>query len=163
MRDGELDEALLDRAVRRVLTQKVELGLLDAGFDPGTAGGAVDLDSPENRRLARRMAEESVVLLKNDGVLPLAQDTARKVAVIGPSAGQPRSFLGCYSFTNHVLSRFAESGTGIEITSVVDALAEEFAPGGPFSGTPGASTSPTRTPAASPRPWPAAGTPTSRS
>lgn len=127
VRDGELDESLLDRAVRRVLTQKVGLGLLDPGFDAGTAGGAVDLDSPANRRLARRMAEESVVLLKNDGVLPLARDAARTVAVIGPSAGQPRSFLGCYSFTNHVLSRFGESGTGIEITSIVDALAEEFA------------------------------------
>ncbi|HST72516.1 MAG TPA: glycoside hydrolase family 3 N-terminal domain-containing protein [Kocuria rosea] len=125
VREGELEESVLDRAVRRVLTQKVELGLLDEGFDPAAAGEAVDLDSPANRALARRMAEESVVLLKNEGVLPLAGP--RRVAVIGPSAAQPRSFLGCYSFTNHVLSRFGEGGTGIEITSVVDALAEEFA------------------------------------
>src|SRR3712207_1601040 len=89
VREGELEESVLDRAVRRVLTQKVELGLLDEGFDPAVAGEAVDLDSPANRALARRMAEESVVLLKNEGVLPLAGP--RRVAVIGPSAAQPRS------------------------------------------------------------------------
>ena len=64
-----MDEALVDRAVIRVLAQKERLGLLDDTFDqPPTS---VDLDSPAHRALARRLAEESVILLSNDGTLPL--------------------------------------------------------------------------------------------
>ena len=61
-------------AVRRVLAQKEELGLLDETFDdPPTI---VDLDSPAHRASARRLAEESIVLLTNDGTLPLGERPA---------------------------------------------------------------------------------------
>ena len=79
---GEVDEALVDRAVTRVLAQKERLGLLDARFDD--APESIDLDSPAHRDLARRLAEESLVLLTNDGRLPLAQP--RRIALIGPNA-----------------------------------------------------------------------------
>ena len=75
--DGRVDAALVDRALRRVLRQKAGLGLLDADWsavpsaldgiesDPTEAlRGRVDLDPPDNRALARRLAEEAVVLLR---------------------------------------------------------------------------------------------------
>src|SRR4051794_464012 len=63
---GRAPEELIDRAARRLLTQKVELGLLDPGWTPEeSVAGAdrVDLDSPANRALAREVAEKSVILL----------------------------------------------------------------------------------------------------
>ena len=70
-RRARADEALVDRAVLRVLAQKEELGLLDETFDAAAAPRSTST-TPEHRTLARRLAEESVVLLTNDGVLPLA-------------------------------------------------------------------------------------------
>ncbi|MFP3822293.1 beta-glucosidase, partial [Bacillus sp. SIMBA_008] len=71
VRSGEVPESLVDRAVTRVLMQKEELGLLDPGAFDADAPSAIDLDTPRHREIARRLAEESVVLLSNDGVLPL--------------------------------------------------------------------------------------------
>ena len=118
---GLLTEAELDTAVVRVLTQKARLGLLDADWEP-TAGvdAGRDLDSPGNRAVARALAEESVILLKNDGVLPLAPEAS--VAVSGPVWEDVRSFLGCYSFPNHVLSRDGGRTTGLEIRDLPNAL-----------------------------------------
>ena len=128
VRRGELPEALIDRAVRRVLTQKAELGLLDAGWTPeGSAAGAAgtDLDAPANRALAREMAERSIVLLDAGTALPLRPGPGR-VAVVGPCANDPRTFMGCYAFPNHVLPRHPEYGLGIEVPTVVDALRAEL-------------------------------------
>lgn len=120
---GLVKQEVVDRAVRRVLLQKIRLGLLDEGWSPGQdVEPDRDLDSPRNRSVARRMAEESVVLLKNNGVLPLAQKS--RVAVVGPSWAEVRSFMGCYSFPNHVLSRFGDRGTGLVIRTLREALDE---------------------------------------
>jgi beta-xylosidase len=123
VRAGKLDEALIDRAVLRVLRQKLELGLLDATFTDEPPQ-AVDLDSPAHRSLARRLAEESVVLVANRDVLPLP--TGRRVAVIGPNADRQGALFGCYSFLNHVLVQHPGVETGIEVPTVVDALRVEF-------------------------------------
>ena len=131
VREGELDEQVLDTAVRRILRQKVELGLLDPEFDAGATGQVLDLDSAENRAFARRMAEESIVLLDNpEDLLPLAAPAdggaPASIALIGPAAVQPRSFLGCYSFTNHVLSRLEDNGSSVDVPTLTDALTAEF-------------------------------------
>jgi beta-xylosidase len=127
VRAGRVPEELVDRAARRVLLQKCELGLLDEDWTPEPPAGTapVDLDSPGNRALARRLAEESVVLLDNpDGLLPLAPDT--RVAVVGPRAADALAMLGCYSFPSHVLPRHPEVATGIDIPTVLDALRAEL-------------------------------------
>ncbi|EPD61094.1 glycoside hydrolase family 3 N-terminal domain-containing protein [Streptomyces sp. HGB0020] len=124
VRAGTVPESLIDRAARRVLLQKCELGLLDEDWDPEPAE-RIDLDSAANRALARRLAEESVVLLDNpDGVLPLAPDT--RVAVVGPRAADALAMLGCYSFPSHVLPRHPEVPMGIDIPTVLDALRTEL-------------------------------------
>lgn len=125
---GLLTETELDTAARRVLTQKMRLGLLDSGWDPATGVDPDrDLDSDGNRVVARRLAEESITLLKNDGVLPLAPEA--RLAVSGPVWEDVRSFLGCYSFPNHVLSRDGGRRTGLEIRDLPTAL-REARPGG---------------------------------
>ncbi|CAL9479012.1 Beta-xylosidase [Streptomyces sp. enrichment culture] len=124
VRAGEVPEELVDRAVRRVLTQKCELGLLDEDWTPEPAG-PIDLDSAANRALARRLAEESVVLLSDpDGLLPLPPDT--RIAVVGPRADDPLAMLGCYSFPSHVGAHHPETPMGIEIPTLLQALRTEL-------------------------------------
>ncbi|MCX5248374.1 glycoside hydrolase family 3 C-terminal domain-containing protein [Streptomyces sp. NBC_00201] len=121
---GAVPESLVDRAARRVLLQKCELGLLDEDWDPEPTG-TIDLDSAANRALARRLAEESVVLLDNpDGVLPLPPDT--RVAVVGPRAADALAMLGCYSFPSHVLAHHPDVPMGVEIPTVLEALRAEL-------------------------------------
>ncbi|GGO27561.1 glycosyl hydrolase [Microbispora rosea subsp. aerata] len=127
VRAGHVDESLIDESVRRVLRQKIELGLLDGGPLVPEGAESVDLDSPRNRDLAREVAERSVVLLSNpSGVLPLAADTTTRIAVVGPCADDPRTLLGCYAFPNHVLDRFPDHGMGLPVAPVLDCLRAEF-------------------------------------
>ncbi|KRC95841.1 MULTISPECIES: glycoside hydrolase family 3 N-terminal domain-containing protein [unclassified Streptomyces] len=124
VRAGEVPEELIDRAARRVLLQKCELGLLDEDWQPHVPE-SVDLDPPANRALARRLAEESVVLLDNpDGLLPLSPDA--RVAVIGPRAADALAMLGCYSFPSHVLPHHPEVETGIDIPTLLESLRAEL-------------------------------------
>jgi len=123
VRSGLLDEAYVDRAVIRVLRQKEELGLLDADAFEGEAPTVVDLDTPRHRAVARKLAEQSLVLLSNDGVLPLAA-SAKRVAVIGPNADRAEALQGCYSFANHVLAHHPDHEIGFEIPTVREALVE---------------------------------------
>ncbi|GAB2712146.1 beta-glucosidase [Microbacterium marinum] len=122
VRDGILDESVLDLAVLRVLEQKERLGLLDETFD--TAPTEIDLDAPRHRDLARRLAAESVVLLSNDGALPAAP--VRRIALIGPNADSSDALMGCYSFVNHVLAHHPGTPAGIEIPTLKDALRAEY-------------------------------------
>ncbi|ROP35157.1 beta-glucosidase [Saccharothrix texasensis] len=118
---GDVDEGLVDRALRRVLRQKVELGLLDPGWSP--LPDDVDelrLDSPRARDVALRLARESVVLLANDGVLPLRPDV--RLAVVGPLADDPMAMLGCYSFPAHIGVHHPDAGLGLEIPTVLSCL-----------------------------------------
>jgi beta-glucosidase len=132
VRRGELDEALVDRAARRLLTQKVGLGLLDPDWTPerSVAGAAgTDLDSAGNRALAREMAERSIVLLDAGTALPLLGENRpalRRVAVVGPCAADARTFMGCYAFPNHVLPRYPGLGLGVEVQTAVEALRAEL-------------------------------------
>jgi beta-xylosidase len=124
---GRVAEGLLDRAVRRVLSQKIELGLLDSDWSMDDLDESVDLDSARNRDIARRMAESSIVLLDNPtGLLPI--DQPRRMAVVGPCADDPQAFFGCYAFPNHVIPQFPEFdlGIGIATDSLLTALRMEF-------------------------------------
>ena len=84
VRDGRVDEARVDAAVRRFLSVMDRVGALDD--DPDEQPGSED--RPEDRILAREAAVAATVLLSNTGVLPLERDRLRRVAVIGPNAGR---------------------------------------------------------------------------
>ena len=123
LEDGTIDTAVVDRAVRRVLTQKCELGLLDPGWSPDpelAAAGSVILDDSESRSLAREIASGSIVLLANSGALPLA--AGQRIAVVGPRAHEVSAMLGCYSFPQHVGVHHPGLPLGIEVPTVLDAL-----------------------------------------
>ncbi len=135
VREGRVAEELVDRAASRVLALKCELGMLDEAwkdeFDALAALEPGGLDPPEHRALARRLAEESVVLPANDGVLPLRE--RRSVALVGPLVEQPEAMLGCYAFANHnsldfldEMSARAGMESGVRIQTLGDALAEEL-------------------------------------
>jgi beta-xylosidase len=121
VRTGQVPERFVDRAVARILRQKFELGLLDPGWAPSGDGASIDLNPPAHRVLARKLAEESVVLLANDRqALPL--DPSVRLAVVGPLADDPQSGLGCYTFPKHVGYRHPELGTGVQLSSLLTDL-----------------------------------------
>ncbi len=145
---GIVAESLIDTALRRVLRQKAELGLLDEGWnarppaladldergasdrDADALRGSINLDPASNRELARELAEQAVVLVRNDGVLPLGASSPgapSSIAVIGPNADERYAMLGCYSFPTHVVSRHEGVPMGIEIPTVLESLRGEFA------------------------------------
>ncbi|ANS76719.1 glycosyl hydrolase [Paenibacillus yonginensis] len=95
-REGKLAEEVLDRAVLRVLTLKFKLGLFEKPYaDPQRAERVIG--SAEHKALAQRLAEEGIILLKNENqTLPLAPGSG-KIAVIGPNADQGYNQLGDYT------------------------------------------------------------------
>jgi beta-glucosidase len=88
--EGQVAEADLDRAVTRLLSVLDRIGALD---DP-PEGPEIAVDDPEDRAVARRAAAASIVLLENDGVLPLAPADLGRVAVIGPNASRAQIMGG---------------------------------------------------------------------
>lgn len=95
VKQGELDEEIINQAVARVLSLKFEMGLFDNPYvDPAKARNGVK--TKEHIAIARQLAQESVTLLENkNNVLPLKKNT--KVAVIGPNADNPYNMLGDYT------------------------------------------------------------------
>ncbi|MGF7048624.1 beta-glucosidase [Paenibacillus sp. DS2015] len=96
VRQNKLDPAVLDQAVRRVLTLKFKLGLFEQPYaDPDKAAKIIGCE--EHVRLARQTASEGIILLKNEGnTLPLSKSVG-KIAVIGPNADQGYNQLGDYT------------------------------------------------------------------
>ncbi|WP_123517272.1 glycoside hydrolase family 3 N-terminal domain-containing protein [Frigoribacterium sp. PhB24] len=132
VRSGQVDEALVDRAVLRVLAEKEELGLLDETFETPPPA-SIELDSAEHRAVARQLADESVVVLTNDGVLPLVRGAAGalgagpdSIAVVGPNGDSAEALMGCYSFVNHVLAHHPGVPLGLELPTVADGLRAEL-------------------------------------
>ena len=113
-KQGILKENEIDTALIRLFTARVKLGMFDPPeMVPYSKIDEKELDSAEHRALARRLANESMVLLKNDGILPLKQ-SAIKIAVVGPLADQTKYLLGNYN------------GIPSHTVSVLDGLKAEF-------------------------------------
>src|SRR5437667_1350115 len=113
-KQGFLKESEIDTALIRLFTARMKLGMFDPPeMVPYTKIDPKELDSVEHRALARMIANKAMVLLKNDGTLPLKQGNLN-IAVIGPLADQTKYLLGNYS------------GSPNHIVSVLDGLKAEF-------------------------------------
>lgn len=138
---GDVDMALVDTAVKRHLIKKIELGLFE---NPYVVEGRVleVFETCEQRALAAEIARDSVVLLKNDGLLPLKK-TVSTLAVIGPNANSGRNQLGGYSYAamSQLLKFQAPENAsildvdleelaqkGIKVTTVLDGIRSAVSP-----------------------------------
>jgi beta-glucosidase len=102
LESGRIDAGLVDIAVSRVLRSKFELGLFEAPYvDVEDVTGVVGTDT--ERELARQIAVKSIVLLANEGALPIGPGDGT-IAVIGPNADDPRNLYGDYTYPAHVES-----------------------------------------------------------
>lgn len=113
-KQGILKESEIDTALVRLFTARMKLGMFDPPeVVPYSKIDEKDLDTAEHRALARVLANESMVLLKNDGTLPLKKGPL-KIALIGPLADQTKYLLGNYS------------GVPTHTVSVLEGLRAEF-------------------------------------
>jgi beta-glucosidase len=124
--EGLVAEATLDDAVRRVLDLKFRLGLFEDPYADEAAAETV-LNAPEHREVAKEAAEQSMVLLKNEGeMLPLAANGLGTVAVIGQLADSKRDLLGPWVFDHDT----AETVTILDgMRSRLGDAAVSYAPG----------------------------------
>lgn len=90
LEDGTISEELIDKALCRIFSVKERLGLFDLNYQPTY----FELERTDHKKLALEAAEESIVLLKNDGVLPI-KNNIKQIAVIGPNSNVTR--YGDYS------------------------------------------------------------------
>ena len=112
VKEGLVAEETIDQAVIRLFTTRMKLGLFDEPEKvPYTAIGYAEVDSARMRELNRKAARESVVLLKNDGLLPLDKSKIRTIGVIGPNADNRRALVGNYEGT---ASRYITVKEGIQ-------------------------------------------------
>jgi len=120
---GLINEDIIDRAVERILRLKFLLGLFEDPFVDISKVPDV-LDNEADRELAREAARKSIVLLKNDGVLPLRKDI-RTIAIIGPNANDPWAMLGDYHYDAHIGSfdgTYGKISPSVKIVTVVEAI-----------------------------------------
>lgn len=118
VRTGLISESVVDTAVRRHLKLKFELGLFDNRYLD--ADNVINVfDTPEQRQLAREIARESIVLLKNESnLLPIDKSRVKSIAVIGPNAASTRNVLGDYVYSAHVDS----PEDAVPVVSILDGI-----------------------------------------
>ncbi|HEY1788014.1 MAG TPA: glycoside hydrolase family 3 C-terminal domain-containing protein, partial [Verrucomicrobiae bacterium] len=122
LKESLLTEQQIDGALARTLAARFKLGLFDPAEDvPWSNVGIDQNDTPEHRALALKVAEESIVLLKNNGVLPIHRAGIKRIAVIGPNADAGKMLYGNYNGTSSqpvtILDGIkAAAGPDIEVT-----------------------------------------------
>ena len=115
---GEADIAVLDRAVLRVLEAKFRMGLFEHSYALQGEELKKAFSDPQDREISLQSARESLVLLKNDGALPLKK-TVKKIALIGPHADCARKFFGGYTHLCMMESTLAVANSIAGVSGVV--------------------------------------------
>ena len=136
---GLLTEAEIDAAVSRVLTLKFELGLFENPRRPDAARQAEVIGSPEHAALNLDLARRSLVLLRNDGTLPLTPASGpRSIAVIGPNADDPDTQLGDWAGSSGQAHWLSEGHPRNMIQTVLDGFRDHAPVGWTITHTRGA-------------------------
>jgi beta-glucosidase len=146
LESGRVGASAVDAAVERVLRQKFELGLFE---NPYVDPDAAELPWADDRALARKIAARSMVLLANDGTLPLPAGL-RTVAVIGPNADSARNLQGDYAHVAHIEALIEMGGFGSKLpegltvademagrATILDAILRRVGPTGQVRFAPG--------------------------
>lgn len=139
VREGKLDEALLDESVRRVLTIKFEYGLFEHPYVDESKVQAA-MTTPQKAEFSRAIAEKSITLLKNDGVLPLKKGL--KLAVVGPHADNLRYPISGYTYPAYIemMKAGASDSSSVTFNGMADEAAANkqengFGAANPFAAT----------------------------
>ena len=122
---GEIDMELLDKAVLRVLTAKFRMGLFENPYALAGEELKEAVCQGKDREISLQSAKESLVLLKNNGVLPLKADR-KKIALIGPHADCARKFFGGYTHMCMMESTYAIANSIAGVSGVVQADADKI-------------------------------------
>lgn len=96
IREGKVQEDVIDEAVKNILRVKVRLGLFEQPYV--SVGGSSVMYADKHLEAAKKAALESAILLKNNGALPLNMSTIKSLAVIGPMADAPHDQMGTWVF-----------------------------------------------------------------
>lgn len=117
MEQGLVSQETFEKAVKRVLTLKAKLGLFDNDI-PLYAEGHIEADTEEERKTAYTLASQSVVLLKNEGVLPLKE--TKNIALVGPNANSMWAMCGDYSYPamRYFWKKSIEDGTHPQVVGL---------------------------------------------
>jgi beta-glucosidase-like glycosyl hydrolase len=111
VRRGLITMETIDAIVRRIVTEKLRLGIFEK---PYADEGAIALQSPATVAVAREVARQGIVVLSNNGVLPIDPARGQRIALIGPAADDPMALLCGYSFPVHlILNDAGESASGV--------------------------------------------------
>lgn len=130
--NGMLDESLLDAAVARLLTLKFQLGLFENPRLPDRGRIAATIGTDAHMQANLELARESVVLLRNNGALPLAAagaEAPRRIAVVGPLADDAQNQLGDWAGNSGQVPWMPEGQPREMVTTVLDGV-RELAPDG---------------------------------
>ena len=130
--NGMLDESLLDAAVARLLTLKFQLGLFENPRLPDRERIAATIGTDAHMQANLELARESVVLLRNNGVLPLSitgAEAPRRIAVVGPLADDAQNQLGDWAGNSGQVPWMPEGQPREMVTTVLDGV-RELAPEG---------------------------------
>ena len=122
---GEIDMELLDKAVLRDLTAKFRMGLFENPYALAGEELKEAVCQGKDREISLQSAKESLVLLKNNGVLPLKGDK-KKIALIGPHADCARKFFGGYTHMCMMESTYAIANSIAGVSGVVQADADKI-------------------------------------
>jgi beta-glucosidase len=139
VRTGRLSEAEIDASCRRVLELKLRMGLFENPRRPDPARAAREIARPDHRALNLTAARESLVLLQNDGLLPLDPGAVRTIAVVGPSADDDLAQLGDWSLGSSQHPPSAGKHPRDRTTTVLDGIRALAPPGCAVRHAPGCS------------------------
>ncbi len=122
LEEGLITLDVINTAVKRSLTMKIKLGLLDNpvfGIE-----GDIELDAPSNRKLAYEAATQSIVLLKNNGILPLKLDKINDIALLGPNSDNVFCLLGDYTYQSMITYFWGQTfdPNSPKIVSIIEGL-----------------------------------------